>query len=247
MKFPVSQLKLLLRRIGLNFCSTDRLGVDVEVDLARLETEEPFTTIFDVGGNFGQSALKFARAFPEATVLSFEPVPDSFRQHVSRTAKMPNVQAFNFGFGDAPGRLQIQIQPDSQGNSLASKSSGGGALEVRLETVDAFATEKGIKQIDLLKIDVEGFELQVLQGASRMLRHGAVRHIFAECVFAPDMVHPHTDFFELNRVLSGFGFCIVAFYGESLRLADGCALGNVLFSLKSRLPSRAGGKIRNIY
>ena len=247
MKISVSKLKPLLRRMGLNFCSTDRLGVDVEVDLARLETEEPLKTIFDVGGNFGQSALKFAHAFPHAKILSFEPVPDSFRGLVARTKKMPNIQPFNIGFGDKPGLYEIQIQPDSQGNTLATKSSAKGAIQVRLETVDAFASDNGIKQIDLLKIDVEGFELQVLEGASGMLRDGAVRHIFAECVFAPDAVYPHTDFFDLHRALSGFGFCIVAFYGESLRLADGCALGNVLFSLKSRLPARAGGKIRNIY
>jgi len=247
MKFPVSKLKPLLRRMGLNLCSTDRLGVDVEVDLARLEAEDPLKTIFDVGGNFGQSAVKFAQAFPHAKILTFEPVPDSFRRLVARTAKSPNVEAFNIGFGDKPGLYEIQIQPDSQGNTLAPKSSARGSIEVRLETVDAFAAEKGIKQIDLLKIDVEGFELQVLEGASGLLRSGAVRHIFAECVFAPDTVFPHTDFFDLHRVLSGFGFSIVAFYGESFRLADGCALGNVLFSLKSRLPARAGGKIRNIY
>jgi len=162
MKISVSKLKPLLRRMGLNFCSTDRLGVDVEVDLARLETEEPLKTIFDVGGNFGQSALKFAHAFPHAKILSFEPVPDSFRGLVARTEKIPNIQPFNIGFGDKPGLYEIQIQPDSQGNTLASKSSANGAIQVRLETVDAFASDNGIKQIDLLKIDVEGFELQVL-------------------------------------------------------------------------------------
>jgi hypothetical protein len=83
MKFPVSQLKPRLRRIGLNFCSTDRLGVDVEADLARSETEEPFKTIFDIAGNFGHST----RAFPHATVLSFEPVPDSFLQLAVHTGK----------------------------------------------------------------------------------------------------------------------------------------------------------------
>ncbi len=242
----IAFLKSFLRRRGVNVCSTDRLGVDVEVDLARLETEEPLKTIFDVGGNFGQSALKFARAFPRATVLSFEPVPDSFRKLEARTAETPNIQPYNIGFGDEAGLFEIQIQADSQGNTLAPKSSSRGSIKVRLETIDAFAGNKGIDQIDLLKIDVEGFELQVLEGASGMLRAGAVRHIFAECVFAPDTVHPHTDFFDLHRVLSGFGFRIVAFYGESFRLADGCALGNVLFSLRSRLPSRARGKIRNI-
>lgn len=243
----IASLKSFLRRCGVNVCGTDHLGVDVEVDLQRLTAAEPLRTIFDVGGNFGQSALRFSRAFPQARIYTFEPVPDSFRELEARIVKMRNIEPFNIGFGDMPGRFQIQIQPDSQGNSLASKSSGGGAVEVRLETVDAFVAEKGINQIDLLKIDVEGFELQVLKGASGMLRDGAVRHIFAECVFAPDTVYPHTDFFELHRVIAGFGFCIVAFYGESFRLADGCALGNVLFSLKSRLPARAGGKIRNIY
>jgi FkbM family methyltransferase len=105
-----------------------------------------------------------------------------------------NLQASNFGFGNAPDWFQIQIQPDSQSNSLASKSPRGGSVEVRLEAVDAFAVKKGIQLIDLLKIDVEGFKLQVLQGALGMLRYCAVRHIFTECVFAPDSVHPHTGF-----------------------------------------------------
>lgn len=243
----IASLKSFLRRGGVNVCSTDRLGVDVEVDLARLEKEEPLQTIFDVGANFGQSAIKFARAFPRATVLSFEPVPDSFRELKVRTAERRNIQVHNIGFGDEAGLFDMQIQADSQGNSLASKSSSRCSIEVRLETVDAFANNNEIDQIDLLKIDVEGFELQVLKGAAGMLRAGAVRHIFAECVFAPDSDYPHTDFFDLHRVLSEFGFCIVAIYGQSFRLADGCALGNVLFSLRSRLPSVALGKIRNIY
>jgi FkbM family methyltransferase len=243
----VSKIKAVLRRHGLNFCSTDHLGVDVEVDLARLQGDRPFKNIFDVGGNFGQSAIKFSRAFPEATILSFEPVPDSFQKLLENTAGISNIRAFNHGFGDKAGCFKIQLQPNAGGNSLLAAQSHQGAVEVRIETLDAFVSEKGINTIDLLKIDVEGFELQVLQGASEMLARGGVRHVFAECVFAADPVFPHTDFFELHRVLVGFGFCFVASYAESFRLADGCALGNVLYSLKSRLPARADGRIHNIY
>lgn len=243
----VSKIKAVLRRRGLNFCSTDHLGVDVEVDLSRLQADRPLKNIFDVGGNFGQSAIKFAQAFPKAKILSFEPVPDSFRKLLENTAGIQNIHAFDNGFADRAGSFKIQLQPNAGGNSLLAEMSVQGSVEVRIETIDAFVVEKGINTIDLLKIDVEGFELQVLQGASEMLARGGVRHVFAECVFAADPIFPHTDFFELHRVLVGFGFCFVASYAESFRLADGCALGNVLYSLKSRLPARANGRIHNIY
>lgn len=243
----IASLKSFLRRRGINICGTDHLGVDVEVDLQRLTAASPLRTIFDVGGNFGQSAIKFSRAFPEAQILTFEPVPDSFRKLEVNIAGRRGIEAFNHGFGDIAGSFEIQIQPNAGGNTLLGTKSAHGSVEIRLETLDAFASEKGIEEIDLLKIDVEGYELQVLRGAEGLLARGAVRHVYAECVFAPDPVFPHTDFFELHRLLTGLGFCLVASYAESFRLPGGCAMGNVLFSLKSRLPASAPGRVKNIF
>jgi FkbM family methyltransferase len=243
----IAFLKSFLRRHGINLSGIDHLGVDVEVDLQRLAAADPLRTIFDVGGNFGQSALRFSRAFPQARILTFEPVPESFRKLQANTADHHGIEAFEHGFGDVRGLFEIQIQPNAGANTLGGSKSSLGSVEIRLETIDEFTAEKGIEAIDLLKIDVEGFELQVLKGAEGLLSRGGVRHVFAECVFAPDTVFPHTDFFELNRVLTGFGFCFVASYAESFRLSDGCALGNVLYSLKSRLPASAPGRVKNIY
>jgi FkbM family methyltransferase len=242
----IATLKSLLRRRGINICGSDHLGVDVEVDLARLTATEPLQTIFDVGGNFGQSALRFSRAFPRARILTFEPVPESFRKLEAKIAGRGGIEAFNHGFGDVPGAFEIQIQPNAGGNTLIGSKSPLGSVEIRLETIDAFAAENAIESIDLLKIDVEGYELQVLKGAAGLLARGAVRHVYGECVFAPDPVFPHTDFFELHRVLAGLGFCFVASYAESFRLAEGCAMGNVLYALKSRLPASASGRVKNI-
>lgn len=243
----IASLKSFLRRHGVNVCGTDHLGVDVEVDLQRLTAAEPLRTIFDVGGNFGQSALRFSRAFPQARIFTFEPVPDSFRKLRVNIAGRGGIEAFNHGFGDVPGSFEIQIQPNAGGNTLIGSKSPLGSVEIRLETLDAFASENGIESIDLLKIDVEGYELQVLRGAAGMLTRGAVRHVYAECVFAPDPVFSHTDFFELHRMLTGLGFCFVASYAESFRLAGGCAMGNVLYALKSRLPVSAPGRVKNIF
>jgi FkbM family methyltransferase len=243
----IASLKSFLRRLGVNLCGTDHLGVDVELDLQRLTAAEPLRMIFDVGGNFGQSAIRFSRAFPKARILSFEPVPGSFRKLQANIAGLGGIEAFNHGFGDVPGSFEIQIQPNAGGNTLVGTASPLGSVQIRLETLDAFSVKKGVEGIDLLKIDVEGYELQVLRGAVGMLARGAVRHVYAECVFAPDPVFPHTDFFELHRMLTGLGFCFVASYAESFRLAGGCAMGNVLYSLKSRLPTRAPGRVKNIF
>ena len=103
----IASLKSFLRRHGVNVCGTDHLGVDVEVDLQRLTAAEPLRTIFDVGGNFGQSALRFSRAFPQARIFTFEPVPDSFRKLVANIAGRGGIEAFNHGFGDVPGSFEI--------------------------------------------------------------------------------------------------------------------------------------------
>jgi FkbM family methyltransferase len=240
-------LKSFLRRRGINFCGVDHLGVDVEVDLQRLTASEPLRTIFDVGGNFGQSALRFSRAFPVARIFTFEPVPESFRKLEANIAGRRSITAFQHGFGDVAGSFQIQIQPNPGGNTLIGPCSSMGAVEIRLETLDSFVADHGIAQIDLLKIDVEGFELEVLKGASATLDRGAVRYIYAECVFAPDTIESHTDFFEMHRLLSQRGFSFVACYTESFRLSDGCALCNTLYAFKAKLPSAASGRIKNIY
>ena len=242
----IALLKSFIRRSGVNICDIDHLGVDVEVDLQRLTSIQPVQTIFDVGGNFGQSAIRFSQAFPKAQIFTFEPVPDSFRKLNSNILGKKGIQSFNHGFGDVSGSFEIQIQPNSGANTLIGSKSPHGSVKIHLETIDSFTSAKGIDSIDLLKIDVEGYELNVLRVAAGLLARGAVRYVYAECVFAPDSVFPHTDFFELHQMLTNLGFCFVASYAESFRLADGCAMGNVLYALKSRLPSRAGGRIKNI-
>lgn len=243
----IATLKSFLRRHGVNFCGIDHLGVDVEVDLQRLTSSDPLRMIFDVGGNFGQTALRFSRAFPKARIFTFEPVPESFRRLEANIAGRPSIQGFQHGFGDVSGSFQIQLQSNPGSNTLLGPQSSMGSLEIRLETIDSFVAEHGITEIDLLKIDVEGYELEVLKGAFATLGRGAVRYVYAECVFAPDLIYPHTDFFEMHRVLTKWGFHFVTCYTESFRLSDGCALCNTLYALKSKLPDTAVGKIRNIY
>jgi FkbM family methyltransferase len=235
------------RRLGLHMASAGRLGIDLELDLARLAANQPLGTIFDVGGNFGQTALRFASAFPAATIFSFEPVSTSFELLLRSTKDIERIKAFNLAMGDTAGTSTMHLTHSAGSNSIVRVGSATGAVEVSIDTVDGFADRHTTGTIDLLKIDVEGYELQVLRGASQRLSEGRIRFVFAECVFSPNSEMPHTSFFDLHRMLDEAGFCFVTYYAEGFNLRLGCALGNVLYALRSTLPRQAPGPVRNIY
>jgi FkbM family methyltransferase len=239
-------IKRTLRRAGVNAVSVDRLGVDVELDLARLTASQPLATIFDVGGNVGQSALRFVAAFPSATVFTFEPVPSTFDRLVEATRHIERIRPFNTGMGDRPGRQTMHLADSSGSNSLVHAGTASGTIDITVDTIDTFADRNGVDAIDLLKIDVEGYELQVLKGAERRLSDGRIRFVYAECIFPPNAGLPHTSFFDLHRVLDAAGFCFATYYAEAFYLARGCAQGNVLYARRSRLPRSAPGGVRNV-
>lgn len=231
---------------GIHLCSTEHFGVSVEIDLSRLTAYDPLHTIFDVGGNFGQTALRFASAFPAATIYTFEPVPTSFDRLKDAVQRCKNIKSFNTALGSKSGTAVMNIMASSGSNSILQNEAAIGSVPVQIETIDAFATSNSIQTIDLLKIDVEGYELQVLKGAENLLTNGQIRYVFAECTTSIDTESPHTSFFDLHYFLEQHGFCFVSYYGESFRLRDGCALGNVLYALQSKLPERAAGRTLNI-
>ncbi len=239
-------LKRAARKAGWNLCSADRLGVDPELDLARLTAGDPIRTVFDAGGNFGQSALRFAGAFPDATVFTFEPFPSSFARLQVAAAGHARIRPFNVALGAAPGTATLHVTPSAGNNSLFPTPTAEATVEVSVDTAEAVAAAHAVTVIDLLKMDVEGSELDVLAGAAGLLRAGRIRFVFAECVFAPDPDWPLTSFFDLQARLEAAGFCFVASYAESFVLRHGSALSNVLWALRSRLPAEAPGRVRNI-
>lgn len=240
-------IKRMSNRLGYQMCTIERFGVDVEHDLGRLTAMEPITTLFDVGANLGQTARRFARAFPAADIYSFEPVPQTFALLREGTAEISRVRVFDCALGDEPGKATIHLAASSVSNSLfRSGVATGQTVEVTVDTLDAFAKSHGVNRIDLLKIDVEGAELKVLRGGRQLLADGRVRYVYAECNFAANPDGSNADFYELAAHLSESGFCVVAVYAESFSLRHGSCLSNVLFARRSLLPSSVGGRTRNI-
>lgn len=143
--------------------------------------------IVDVGANLGVISLSLARRYPDRKVIAFEPNPTTFKGLCGNIQLngLTNVTAEQSAVGASDGEVTFNADPHSRG--LASISRDGRFVErVRCVSLDSYSVSHGISEIALLKVDVEGYESLVFQGASRLLAGGRIRVIYYE-------VHPNAS------------------------------------------------------
>jgi FkbM family methyltransferase len=151
---------------------------------ARLRNEG---VMFDVGAHVGVLALAIAAARSDARpeIHAFEPLPvnvERLRRNVALNAKA-NVKVNGVAVGADAGSVEIAA-PDprvpSMGYVAESGEVGGDTVTVPVVALDDYARENGIDAVDVLKIDVEGYEPHVLEGAERLLGERRVRAVVCE-------------------------------------------------------------------
>ncbi|MGI8821440.1 MAG: FkbM family methyltransferase [Chthoniobacterales bacterium] len=151
------------------------------VDLERAFGLESFRTIFDVGANAGQSALAYLRYFPQSTIYSFEPVRSTYRKLEHATRPHPRIRTFCCAMGKEKSTGQINVNPDDSRSSILHARPEDETESIALDSVSHFARENRIDTIDFLKIDTEGYELEVLKGSVQLLACQRIHLVLAEC------------------------------------------------------------------
>lgn len=152
--------------------------------------------VFDVGAHIGQTAERLLEEFPNAVVYSFEPQSESFAELCELARASDRIRATNAAVGDAEGEAEFFVNRFSQTSSLLKTADGArqylvsaeqmdlhSARTVRVLTLDRFCGGQGIERIDLLKIDSQGYELRVLEGARSMLQEARIPLIYLEVCF----------------------------------------------------------------
>lgn len=178
--------------------------------------EEP-GTIFDVGANRGQFALAAAWRFPGAKIVSFEPLPAAVGRLRKATKRLANIEIVESALGSETGRLQFYAHSHSHASSaLRAKDLHGrldtadremGEISVAVTTLDAFSAGREFRRPILLKLDVQGFERQVLEGAANFLKD--VDYLLFETSFE-QMYDAEPLFEEMREYVSGLGYKVVA-------------------------------------
>jgi len=206
-------------------------GVRWEDDLAALG---PVNLAVDVGANEGQTAERISSAFPSARIFSYEPVPATFEVLQRRYAGSPNITCIQAAMGAQVEHARITTGAISTQNTLITNAKPDQpTVEVTVTTLARQAVEHGWDEIDLLKIDTEGYEVDVLDGGRQLLRDGLVRFVLVECDFIRRPTQPHGFFSDIYALLDPLRYRVVAFYTAAVD-GQGWIWGDVLFMKETR-------------
>jgi FkbM family methyltransferase len=150
-----------------------------------------FDFIVDVGANCGQFALISRKIFPKAKIHSFEPLEEPSQIFNKIFGSDPNITLHSYAIGRARTSATIHITKDDDSSSLLpitkiQSSLFPRAVEKETRQVSVISLSQVLRDISipsasLLKIDVQGFELEVLQGCEDILQEFS--HLYIECSF----------------------------------------------------------------
>ena len=168
--------------------------------------------VFDVGANRGQFITMLLRELGSVPVHAhlFEPGRHAFDQLRAGVGDRPGLTLNNTALGrTAEERQLFYHRPGNEMASLYRRQvahlgvSFDQSERVRVETLDAYCASHAIQVIDLLKLDVEGHEIEVLAGAVQALGRGAVRMLTFE--FGPCNIDSRTYFQDFYYLLQEWG------------------------------------------
>jgi FkbM family methyltransferase len=151
---------------------------------------KPGQTFIDIGANKGDFTLLAAQLVGrQGKVLSFEPEPDNFSwlKKSIELNKYQNVITYDVALGSSNQDVTLYLGQKSGWHSLVPPDQGGtvqDSITVTGSTLDSVLGTLGNKQVDMIKIDVEGAELEVLRGAQATLKYNP------EIILLID-IHPH--------------------------------------------------------
>jgi FkbM family methyltransferase len=205
------------------------------------DTNSPMT-IFEIGSCDGTDAIRYGKAFPNAKVYAFEPVPANFQKILKNIdeQKSANVSGFALAMSNTTGESSMHISStgtggngsDEAGNKSSSLLAPDKHLEVypwckfentitvKTDTIENFCRTRSINSIEFIHLDVQGAELMVLKGAGNFIHQ--IKSIWLEvehiALYKDQPLHQEVEAFMQSHGFILTKFRVGGFSGDQLYL-----------------------------
>jgi len=214
-----SNLEQGLLKLKLNFISKNYpFGRNWIFDAKRILAKEP-SVIVDAGANIGAISKELSYWFPTAKIMAFEPVKNTFDQLLKHLGNYPNIIFFQKALGAFPGKITIDINRENTINSIKATYNSEniiGKEEIEVVRLEEVLLEQQIDQIDIIKIDVEGFEFEVLEGQGSLINQTKI--ILLEVGYEREITKVH--FSDVEAFMEQKGFMLCGIYETRRNLRD---------------------------
>jgi len=183
--------------------------------------------VFDVGAHYGETIKLFDKKLKLKKIYSFEASPKNYQILKNKISKydLRKVEIFNYGIGEKISESFINQTLESSSSTInklnmeskyfekklkilniKNKNSFHYKIPINIITLDYFIEKKKITNIDLLKIDTEGYEFNVLKGLSK--HNQKIKLVYFEHHY-DDMIVKDYTFGDIHQLLKSFGFVMI--------------------------------------
>ena len=179
--------------------------------------------ILDVGANRGQFSLASRIAKPGVPIVAFEPIPGEAAIFRNVHGGCSDVRLHEAALGAEDGGATLHVSRRADSSSLLpigraqreifAGTEEAGTLTVPVRRLDGYLSELGAFSKGLLKLDVQGFELKVLEGATETL--ACCAYVYAECS-ARELYEGQALYGEVAEFLAAHGFRQISRHNEML-------------------------------
>ena len=173
--------------------------------------------ILDVGAHIGDTTELYQNYFPGYKIFCFEPFSESCDYLKKRFINNSNIKIVKRALGSKDETRTLYVSNFSNLNSLQRPNervwgfAGKKSVDVETTTLDQFCNENDINQIDILKLDVQGAELDVLKGSKTIFEKGNVSLVYVEWQVVP-LYENHHKYFKIAEFLAGYEYEIFNLY-----------------------------------
>ena len=194
--------------------SPNDVGALFEAQTRFFERRKPLTVI-DAGVHLGHSSKEYLDAFPNCRVLGFEPEDKNFAAAATMLAPYGSrMELLRNALSETDATNVLQVNTHDGTHSLLEIGDGryweGPAetvhqQQVQTVSLDKFTRDRQLETVDILKMDIQGGELQALKGAAGLLGRGAISVIALEVLFKP-LYNNQPLFWDVADHLRSFGY-----------------------------------------